>query len=61
MKRYLITGFLMIVPLFGISMATAELVKSMGPRNESPAHVKTQVIANVDTTTMNSQLTKTVE
>jgi hypothetical protein len=60
MKRYLVTGFLMIVPLYGISKATAELVKSMGPRNESPALVKPQVIAKV-ATTITPQLIKTGE
>jgi hypothetical protein len=60
MKRYLVAGFLMIVPLYGISKATAELVKSMGSRNETPALVKPQVIAKLDTT-LNSQFIKTVE
>lgn len=61
MKRYLVTGFLLIVPLYGISKATEELVKSLGQRNESPAHAKHQVIAKVDATTINTQLTKTVD
>lgn len=34
MKRYLITGLLMIIPLYGVSKATEELVKSMVPYGE---------------------------
>jgi hypothetical protein len=47
MKRYLVIGFLMIVPLYGLSKATAELVNSIGTRNESPALVKPQLITKV--------------
>lgn len=63
MKRYLITGFLLIVPLYGMSMATAELVKSMGPRTDSPSVNKPQVIAsiNIPNTTMTPQLIKAGE
>lgn len=50
MKRYLITGFLLIVPLYGMSMATAELVKSMGLRIESPSVIKPTVIASMTVT-----------
>ena len=60
MKRYLITGFLMIVPLYGISRATAELVKSMGPRREVPTLDKSQVIAKA-TPTITPQLIKAGE
>lgn len=59
MKRYLIAGFLMIVPLYGISRATAELVMSMTPRTEVPSAVKPQVIAKLDPAS--SQLIKTLE
>lgn len=34
MKRYLAVGLLMIVPLYGLSKATEELVKSMVPKGE---------------------------
>lgn len=34
MKRYLITALLMIVPLYGISKATEEIVKSMVPHGK---------------------------
>ena len=37
----------MIVPLYGISKATAELVKSLGSRQEVPALNKPQVMAKV--------------
>lgn len=49
MNRYLIVILLMIAPLYGISKATEELVKSMVPRGEisqkfaSEYTVKTQV------------------
>lgn len=34
MKRYFITALLMIVPLYGVSKATEEIVKSMVPYGE---------------------------
>lgn len=63
MKRYLITGFLFIVPLYGMSMATAELVKSMGPSIESPSVNNPQVIASITVTqpTLAPQLIKAGE
>ena len=66
MKRYLVVGFIVLVPLYGIRKATEELVQGMAKHN---TRVSSRILVNdpgnkliaVDSTIGVDQFNKSVE